>query len=161
MSRSLRLVHLPVPNPTLRFAAVVTRPVADSDIVHGLGDWTQVQVFHSLPADWPGDDPTLGAVQPGLYIVRGQGVYTGLDANAIINARAVGQGATLAWRAFWLYDPTADPLPNQCPSPPACPPCPVQPPQQGCASSGGGSAWGILLSLLAGAGAGYALGRRR
>lgn len=153
MSRSLPLVHAPVPNPVIRFSMLVNRPQAPPDVVTGFGDWSGVQFFSSPPADWPGDDPTLaGAAPPGGSWLRGQGTYTGVDPNFIVTPRVTTSGATLVWEAIWLYDATAPAWSGQCPSP-VCPPCPnVQPPVASSSSSASPVAW-ILggVALVGGA----------
>lgn len=166
MSRSCRLVHAPVPSPFLRFAALVTGSASDGDVTAALADWNQVQLFHSLPGDWPADDQTLGEQPPapGYWFTRGQGVYSGIDPNLIVTPRPVAGGRMLIFKALWLYDASAAPLPNQCPSP-VCPPCPTCPggvtPPTSSSSGVGAAAVLFVAGIAAGAATAYAARRKK
>jgi hypothetical protein len=165
VSRNLPLVHAPVPNPLIRWSAVVTGAAADNAITQGLGDWSGMQVFHSLPPDWPSDDPTLAMhVSAPQWIARGQGSYTGVDPQFTATVRALAGGATLVWQAIWLYDPSAPALSSACP-PPVCPPCAPCPGGVTAPTTSSGSSTGTLVGLfLFGAAVGgasaYAAGRK-
>ncbi len=124
MARNLRLGHVPAWHPVLRWSGYLTAPATDAQVAGaiGLSNFKLWRARASLPADWPvKDDPMIQQPPGGVTPIWGEGNVP-VWPNDIIgdNWRLLIGSGQLAIDALWLYDPKADPWPQELGP---CPPC--------------------------------------